>query len=414
MMHRMLQFPQAWEWLMLHDQRPAATSGLSRSGRASAGASAAAAGEDAGTRAAGAAGAAAEAGLAAKSKDAVLQDHPELAGWLQTIESSAHNQIIVTELPGGASLLHGTLLFQVSDDESDVLPLHFRLTDRKLVTYMSDMRLSVRVQLDPWYEKLQRCQSAPEGFFVVLGAILETFHAGLDRFEKRLGELEQKMRKQNRTGLMNVIFERRYELLHWSHLFIPIKEIQGAAKEAFMDSLQEQEEFKRMELKLDRIQGLLSHYAMEIDTLLMMDDAISNFRGNDIMKTLTIFTALFMPATVIGAVWGMNFKNIPWAGERWGFITVSLVIVVVTVLIYWWLWHKGWTGDLLHGRRKGEVVGSAKGADAALTGDDAPLSRLRRGGGGAGGSVPGQRPGGRVGEGTGVEHDAPLPSRSSR
>ena len=68
------------------------------------------------------------------------------------------------------------------------------------------------------------------------------------------------------------------------------------------------EEFKRMEFKLDRIQSLLSHYAMEIDTLLMMDDAISNFRGNDIMKTLTIFTALFTPAAVVGGIWGMNFK----------------------------------------------------------------------------------------------------------
>ncbi|SDX74949.1 magnesium transporter CorA family protein [Paenibacillus sp. CF384] len=403
MMHRMLQFPQAWEWLMLHEQRPAGTSGLSRSSKAAA--------DDALSEAP--ATAAELAAELAHAKQAVIQAHPELAGWIHDVEVVAHNQIIVSELPGGDAILHGTLLFQVSEDESDILPLHFRITDRKLVTYMSDMRLSVRLQLDPWQDKLNRCQSAPEGFFVLLGAVLETFHDGLDRFETRLGDLEQKMRKSNRTGLMNVIFERRYELLHWSHLFIPVKEIQGAAREAFMHTLLEQEEFKRMELKLDRIQGLLSHYAMEIDTLLMMDDAISNFRGNDIMKTLTIFTALFMPATVIGAVWGMNFKDIPWASERWGFITVSLVIVVTTILIYWWLWHKGWTGDLLTGRHKGDRAGSSGGEDLALVGgDDAPLSRRSRGGRVSAAATGAVRSADAAG--SGVEHDAPLPARGRR
>ncbi|SFT27984.1 magnesium transporter CorA family protein [Paenibacillus sp. BC26] len=406
MMHRMLQFPQAWEWLMLHEQRPAGTSGLSRSSKAAV--------DDASS---GAPATAAElAAELAHAKQAVVQAHPELASWLNNVIGIAHNQIIVSELPGGEAILHGTLLFQVSEDETDILPLHFHITDRKLVTYMSDMRLSVRLQLDPWQDKLNRCQSAPEGFFALLGAVLETFHEGLDRFETRLGDLEQKMRKSNRTGLMNVIFERRYELLHWSHLFIPIKEIQGAAREAFMHTLLEQEEFKRMELKLDRIHGLLTHYAMEIDTLLMMDDAISNFRGNDIMKTLTIFTALFMPATVIGAIWGMNFKDIPWASERWGFVTVSLVIVVTTLFIYWWLWRKGWTGDLLTGRHKGDHAGiSSRSEDIALVGgDDAPLSRLRRGGGRAGAAEPGAARPADGASRSGVEHDAPLPSRARR
>ncbi|REE66965.1 Mg2+ and Co2+ transporter CorA [Paenibacillus taihuensis] len=402
MTHRLLQFPSKWEWLVLNEQRPE-TSGLSRSS----------------SRAAG--GGIAEAGLADHAEEpasakqasaaAMKQAYPELSGWLSDIEGNTHNQIIVSELAGGESVLQGTLMFQVSEDETDVHPLHFRVTQSMLVTLAADMRLSIRLQLDPWQDKLNRCQSAPEGFFVVLGSILETFHSGLDRFETRLGDLEQKMRLQNRTGLMNNIFERRYELLHWSHLFIPIKEIQGAAKEAFMDTLLEQEEYKRMELKLERIEALLSHYAMEIDTLLMMDDAISNFRGNDIMKTLTIFTALFMPATVIGAVWGMNFKRIPWAGEPWGFIAVCSIIVVVTMLIYWWLWHKGWTGDLLTGRRRGEIVGAGTRIDAAGADDlDLPRplpSRSSRGSAprGAGSASSG---------GARDEQDAPLPSRSSR
>ena len=162
------------------------------------------------------------------------------------------------------------------------------------------------------------------------------------------------------------------------------------------------------------MQNLLSHYAMEIDTLLMMDDAISNFRGNDIMKTLTIFTALFMPATVIGAVWGMNFERIPWAGERWGFITVSAIIVVTTLLIYWWLWHKGWTGDLLNGRsdrrhrQRVAVGGLRRGPDRFAAGG---TSCCRPG------TVGAHADGGLGQDSADAPEDdspAPLPSRSSR
>ncbi|QHW31268.1 magnesium transporter [Paenibacillus rhizovicinus] len=408
MMHRLLQFPSQWEWHMLHTKRPA-VSGLTRSRKAARG-SAAEQNEP-------------DVGPAVAELD-IKQAYPEFAAWLQDVESSVHNQIGVSELPGGKSILQGTLMFQASDDENDIQHLHFRVTHDKLVTYQSDLRLSLRLQIDPWQEKLQRCKSAPEAFFVMLSNILETFHAGLDRFEARLGELEQSMSRHNKTGLMNVIFERRYELLHWSHLFIPIKETQDAAKEAFMNELAELEEFKRLELRLERVQGLLSHYAAEIDTLLMMDDAISNFRGNDIMKTLTIFTALFMPATVIGAVWGMNFKDIPWAGERWGFITVSSIIIVTTLLIYWWLWHKGWTGDLLNGRSRSDIVGSSRSssrdADDELpgggaNGEDLPQPPRRSRGSRKETSISltyKDAPAARAG--TTDDDPAPLPSRSNR
>ncbi|MBB3112062.1 Mg2+ and Co2+ transporter CorA [Paenibacillus phyllosphaerae] len=358
MNHRMLRFPSQWDWHVLHLQRPL-SEGMSRRSKHASTASRAEVDKRS------------EYSFLAKDSPSQarqltpdsasefresfrheLKDElPELGNWLEEAERCNHNHIAVSELNGGVPVLHGTLLFQVSEDSEDITPLHFWITAKKLVTVHHDLRLSVRLAMDPWKDKLDRCESAPEAFFVIIGCVLETFHAGLDGFETRLGELERSMRTRNRTGIMNNIFERRYDLLHWSHLFIPIREIHGAAKEAFLDMLVEQEEFKRIEYKLDRIGVLLTHYAMEIDTLLAMDDAISSFRGNDIMKTLTIFTALFSPATVVGALWGMNFEKIPWATEPYGFIVTTAVVVISTVLIYWWLWQKGWTGDLLNGQR---------------------------------------------------------------
>ncbi|MBW7455282.1 magnesium transporter CorA family protein [Paenibacillus sepulcri] len=386
MMHRMLQFPANWEWHVLHKQRPDGAAGLGRRGSKSPSHHR----TNSEPHADGSSSISIENSFFSNQNSNAQEDeqilrefkqaHPEMGNWVnETLQRSDHNHVMVSELEDGRPILCGTLMFQITEDYEDIKPFHFWMTNQKLVTLHSDYRLAIRMQLEPWSEKLERCQSAPEAFFVMLTYIGEILHRGLDTFETRLGELEQTMRHNNRTGLMNSIFERRFDLLHWSHLFIPIEEIYGAAKEAFLDEVMEKEEFKRFEFKVLRIRQLLEHYAVEIDTLLMMDDSISTFRGNDIMKTLTIFTTLFAPATVIGAIWGMNFDIIPYAHNTWGFIGASLLIAIMTLLVYWWLWHKGWTGDLLYARKPKQIIKSSGGTlTETRSGSQGGTETLRR------------------------------------
>ncbi|ANY67493.1 hypothetical protein BBD42_14180 [Paenibacillus sp. BIHB 4019] len=275
---------------------------------------------------------------------------PECASWLEECDGRTTNQITVAPATERGPLVHGTLMIQISDVHTDIQPFHFWVSGKRLVTMHEDMRLAIRFQADDVTSRLETCDTAPEALLVMLGVILGPFHEGLDGFENRLGDLENNMRSANRTGLMDVIIERRYDLLHWSHLFTPVRELHGSVKEAFLDGIMESEAYKRITHKLERIDTLLKHYSLEIDTLISMDDAISNFRGNDIMKTLTIFTVIFTPATVISALWGVNLQPLPWDKTWWGFTILCAFIIGITVLIYVWLWKKGWTGDMLIGR----------------------------------------------------------------
>ncbi|MEK3882332.1 magnesium transporter CorA family protein [Paenibacillus sp. PL2-23] len=273
---------------------------------------------------------------------------PECADWIDDSLPRRTNHVSVENLPELGALLSGTLMIQITDDQSDMGPVHFWLTSNRLITMHEDLRVPLRLQSGVHAHKYEECSTAPEAFFIMLSALLETFHEGLDGFETRLSELEAAVRVHNRTGLLEVIIERRYELLHWSHLFIPIRELHVAAKECFSEELSKKDAFVRITHKLERIETLLKHYALEIDTLIAMDDAVSGFRGNDIMKTLTIFTVLCLPASVLGALMGSNYDKIPFKTETWGFTALITVTAVLTLIIYVWLWKKGWTGDLLN------------------------------------------------------------------
>jgi len=351
MIHRMLRYPTGWEWHVLQQAKPTQLQQEPLPSRKS--------------MTSGQTGTALETQRAAEETALLEQSRyaehalelkrlfPASASWIDdcTDKRSHVNVITVADNPDTGPVLYGTLIVQMTEEVTDVEAFNFWLTRKQLITIHEDMRLPLRLQSGAHTTKFESCGTAPEAFFIMLGVLLDAFHSGLDGFEQRLGELESIMRSSNRTGLIDEIFERRYDLLHWTHLFTPIQELQGAAKEAFMDELAVTESYQRQQYKLERIDNLLKQYASEIDTLISMDSAISSFRGNDIIRTLTIYTVLFLPTTVAGTLWGTNFIELPWRNESWGFTALVTAVIIITVAIYIGLWSKGWTGDLLHLRR---------------------------------------------------------------
>lgn len=299
-------------------------------------------------------------GRYSNEKRELIQTYPEAAIWINDSYERFTNQILIHKIEGFGPVVQGTIMVQLSDDEKDLVPFHFWLSSTKLITMQRDARIPLRLQHIDSLEQYERCQNAPEAFFLMLGTLLESLHVGLDQFEKRLGQLEQDMKERNRKDLLDMIIDRRYELLHYSHLYLPIRELEGLAKEAFLEQLIASEGYQRIQYRLQRIDNLLKHYAIEIDTLISVDDALSNFRGNEIIRTLTIFTAVCLPATIIGAIWGTNFINLPYKNEPQGFFYMLATIVIITGFIYFMLWRKGWTGDILLIRKKRQSIKETK------------------------------------------------------
>ena len=57
---------------------------------------------------------------------------------------------------------------------------------------------------------------------------------------------------------------------------------------------------------------------------------------NQVMKTLTIVSTIFIPATFVAGIYGMNFLNMPELRWHYGYFAVWLLIllIVVGMLIY--------------------------------------------------------------------------------
>jgi magnesium transporter len=65
-------------------------------------------------------------------------------------------------------------------------------------------------------------------------------------------------------------------------------------------------------------------------------------RTNDIMKVLTLFSAILLPLTFIAGVYGMNFDNMPELHSRYGYFATLTTMIVVAVGLLTWFRRKRW------------------------------------------------------------------------
>jgi magnesium transporter len=65
-------------------------------------------------------------------------------------------------------------------------------------------------------------------------------------------------------------------------------------------------------------------------------------RTNEVMKVLTIISAVLLPLSVIAGIYGMNFEHMPELGRPWGYPVVLAAMAVVGLGMLGWFKRKGW------------------------------------------------------------------------
>lgn len=95
---------------------------------------------------------------------------------------------------------------------------------------------------------------------------------------------------------------------------------------------------------LVRVTDLAESYRDLISGSLEAYLSVVSNRLNEIMKVLTIFSAIMLPLTFIAGVYGMNFDNMPELHSRYGYYTVWIIMLIVAVGMLVLFWRRGWIG----------------------------------------------------------------------
>ena len=89
---------------------------------------------------------------------------------------------------------------------------------------------------------------------------------------------------------------------------------------------------------IDRVVQHVRRLEHNTETAVEMHFNVQGSRTNDIMRTLTALTAIFLPLNLIAAVFGMNFEFIPWLHKASGFWwTLGGMSLIATAMgLFFW------------------------------------------------------------------------------
>lgn len=96
---------------------------------------------------------------------------------------------------------------------------------------------------------------------------------------------------------------------------------------------------------IERVLGHVRRLESSIESAVQMHFSAVGQRTNDIMRTLTVLTAIFLPLNLITGFFGMNFDALPLIHQRTGiWIAVTLMVMVGAGLSVFF-WRKRYLGS---------------------------------------------------------------------
>ncbi|XOV67854.1 MAG: magnesium/cobalt transporter CorA [Fluviicola sp.] len=224
--------------------------------------------------------------------------------------------------------------------------LSFILGDGYLISFQekfADHFSNVRDRLE---NKKGRIRSKGADFLLyrLLDALMDNYYDVVDYLNERSRELEPQIIKGNSNDLLSIVERRKRRLQELRKIVVPLKEIATQLEKAESSIVSQENKHYFNDLK-ESCLGVMD----EVDSTLGLLDSLTNLyyaaqgqRMNEIMKVLTVVSAIFIPLTFLAGIYGMNFVNIPELQAPNGYFILLGAMLIIGMLLVVYFYRKGW------------------------------------------------------------------------
>jgi len=240
-------------------------------------------------------------------------------------------------------------LTDLNDRYSDMFSenqVTFFLGDEYLITMQHGLKGyfdSVRDRIEHSKGKIRR-QKSDFLLYRCMEAILDNYYLIIDDVSENSTKIENRLHQHEDKAILHDIETQKRKLIHLRTIARPIRDIteQLYSSETKLIHEENTRYFKTLNSNCNNL-------ITEIDSQIQILDGLANFyyaaqgqRMNEIMKVLTIVSAIFIPLTFIAGVYGMNFENMPELKMKNAYFDVVGVMIITGVLLFLYFIKKGW------------------------------------------------------------------------
>ncbi len=233
-------------------------------------------------------------------------------------------------------------MLSYNQEEDDIVSEHISivLAGNTLITFQQiagDVFNPVRDRIIKAGGKVRK-KKANYLLFCLLDAIVDQYMVIVESIAERLEYLEDEILSNPTENVIQRLHAYKRKMLQLRKAAAPLREVIAEILRGDGKLIDNETEIYYRDLYSNIIQ-IIEPIELQRDTRTGLQDpslsSLSN-RMNEVMKTLTILTTIFMPMTFLAGLWGMNFHFMPELEWRYGYpFAISLMFVAaISFVVY--------------------------------------------------------------------------------
>jgi magnesium transporter len=248
----------------------------------------------------------------------------------------------------GATFMIATLLTNTEEDEPRAVPVTFVLVGGRLVTIRYDEPRAFAAFMAQVERQPNPESSGVHVFLGLLDAIIDRISDVLEHASEEVEQIARAIFHPRRKGNLESILHRlgraNMVMAKGRESLVTLARVTSFA--ALADEIETDRECKDhlTSLRSD-VTSLTDHVAYQSGNITFLLDAALGFIGieqNSLSKIFSVASVVFLPATLLAGVYGMNFEHMPELREPWAYPAVLVAMVVVMVVPVLWMRRRGW------------------------------------------------------------------------
>ena len=216
--------------------------------------------------------------------------------------------------------------------------------------YLISFHETSPAMFEPLYQRIVASGSKIDRFtsdyllFAICDMAIDNYFSMLENVGESVETIEDKLISSPDASCQQLIYKLKRRLFYIKKIVWPTREVIGMLQSSLNPLITDNSR--------NYFRNIHDHTVQIIETIESLMDLTSNLmdlylssvsnRLNEIMKVLTIFSALFIPMTFLAGVYGMNFKYLPELEWKYSYLGFWGIIVCIGIAMILFFKHKKW------------------------------------------------------------------------
>lgn len=178
----------------------------------------------------------------------------------------------------------------------------------------------------------------------ILDEIVDEYAPVVAGLEDDIDEIEDQLFSGDR-GVSRRIFELSTEVMHFQRAVDPLRDVLGALRQGLLAHEEDeglQNGFRDIEDHVIRVTERADGFREILQNALSVHTTLVGQQQNDEVKKISGWAAILFTPTLVGTIYGMNFRIMPELHWAFGYPFALLLMLVLGVGLYLIFKRKGW------------------------------------------------------------------------